>query len=218
MSRAAWLMLGGNRERRDERREMEEIRNDMRDMRRELRDYNRPTRGTYPMRGYAGWPEYDEPYGYDEPEGRMRRYSNGRFAPRAGYDEDAHDGEARKIGFGEPERMGAAWTERERAPMRLNRFYAKKWVDGLESADGKRGGKWTYDEAKKLLMQHGIPEEKLCEYWAVMCALYSDYSAVLKRYNVSTPEIYVELARAFIDDPDAEDNKAARYFEHIVRK
>ena len=46
-----------------------------------------------------------------------------------------------------------------------------------------------------------------------MNMMYSDYSCVLARYNLSKPSVYVELADAFLDDADAPTDKAVRYYK-----
>lgn len=47
----------------------------------------------------------------------------------------------------------------------------------------------------------------------VMNMMYSDYSTVLAKYNLSKPSVYVELTDAFSDDADAPSDKAVRYYK-----
>jgi hypothetical protein len=49
-------------------------------------------------------------------------------------------------------------------------------------------------------------------------ALYSDYYAVAKKYNMLNPDFFADMAMAFINDQDAVKNKAAVYYECIVEK
>lgn len=105
---------------------------------------------------------------------------------------------------------------------RLTREMAEEWVEGMESSDPAKphGGKWTMDQVKPVAQKYGIPTEgeKFAEFWAVMNALYSDYYAVAKKYNLLTPDFFADLSMAFINDKDAVENKAAVYYECIVQK
>lgn len=48
--------------------------------------------------------------------------------------------------------------------------------------------------------------------------LYSDYNNVFNKYGVDSPEFYAELAKAWIDDPDAKKNKTVECFCHVVKQ
>lgn len=82
-------------------------------------------------------------------------------------------------------------------------------------ADGTKGAHWTKDQAKSLMAQGGADAD-LLEYWSVLNALYSDYSEVLKKFGIDRTEVYTHLAKAWLDDEDAVQDKAKRYFEYIV--
>ena len=55
------------------------------------------------------------------------------------------------------------------------------------------------------------------EFYAVLNAMYSDYSMVLKKYGMSSPEFYADMAKAWLCDKDAKAGKAKLYFEYIVK-
>lgn len=128
---------------------------------------------------------YIEPYGYDEPlsyyderihgrEPEMRRYSNGRFAPRNSAEWPEYDDmpasanrDMRPIGFrdgstsyvgdetrGTEKRMGYAKGE----GARLNRQTAEKWVRGMKNADGSTGEHWTMEQFLLTPLREGRPE------------------------------------------------------------
>lgn len=104
----------------------------------------------------------------------------------------------------------------------FTREMAEEWVDGMEGGDPARpnGGKWTMDQVKPVAQKYGVPTEgeRFYEFWAVMNALYSDYYAVAKKYNMLNPDFFADMAMAFINDKDAVENKAAVYYECIVEK
>lgn len=137
---------------------------------------------------------------------------------------------SRQIGFGAEGRMSG---DRERSehmmgrsehmhPMRFDRQTAEDWVQSMENEDKAqpRGGKWKPDMLKPLAQKHGIPTEgpRFWEFYAMVNAMYSDYSEVAKKFGITSPDYYVCMAKAFMDDKDAEDDKVARYYEYIVRK
>lgn len=92
------------------------------------------------------------------------------------------------------------------------------WVDDMENADGVRGGKYSWHQTQQHAMNIGITgQQRLLEmYWA-MNAMYADYQSVAKKYGVDKPDFYAHLAKAFIEDPDAVDDKVEAYVEHIVK-
>lgn len=104
---------------------------------------------------------------------------------------------------------------------RLTRADAEAWVAALQNEDPAKpkGGKWTIEQLKPLAQKRGIPTdgEKLAEFWAVTNALYSDYCAVAKKHNVLSSEFFADMAAAWLEDRDAVENKAAVYYERIVK-
>lgn len=92
---------------------------------------------------------------------------------------------------------------------------AKEWTDMMKNADGTKGAKWTMEQAKPYMSQIGFKGEEV-EFWAVMNAMYSDYCAVMKRFGVDRPEVYAALAKAWLEDKDAVEDKAMMYWECIV--
>lgn len=97
----------------------------------------------------------------------------------------------------------------------FDRQMAMDWTKGLANVDGTKGPHWTIEETNKLLKQYSLdcdPEK----FWAVMNSLYSDYCEALRESGISTPEVYVRLAKAWIKDKDAVSDKAAAYYTYIV--
>lgn len=98
---------------------------------------------------------------------------------------------------------------------------AKRWVSGMIGTDPEHahGGRWTIEEARTLAQKIGwkLTDDELPAFYAVLNALYSDYAMVAKRYGVTQPEFFAELARAWMMDADARPGKAERYYRHIVQ-
>ena len=48
--------------------------------------------------------------------------------------------------------------------------------------------------------------------------MYSDYSKVFKKYGVGDKlDFYVDMAKAFIEDKDAQPGKLRRYYTYVVK-
>ena len=187
---------------------------------------------------------YSEPYGYYEPLGyyderihgrepEMRRYSNGRFAPRNSaewpeYDEmpTSANRDMRPIGFrdgstsyvgdetrGTEKRMGYAKGE----GARLNRQTAEKWVRGMKNADGSTGEHWTMEQTNAIMERHGLRCNPV-KFWVAMNAVYSDLSEVAEKHGVGNEEFYADMAKSFwLCDRDAVEDKLGAYYENVVR-
>ncbi len=187
---------------------------------------------------------YIEPYGYDEPlsyyderihgrEPEMRRYSNGRFAPRSSAEWPEHDEmptsanrDMRPIGFrdgstsyvgdetrGTEKRMGYARGE----GARLNRQMAEKWVRGMKNADGSTGEHWTMEQTSAIMERHGLRCNPV-KFWVAMNAVYSDLSEVAEKHGVGNEEFYADMAKSFwLCDRDAVEDKLGAYYENVVR-
>lgn len=97
----------------------------------------------------------------------------------------------------------------------FDRKIAMEWTAGMVNADGTRGPHWTMEETEKLRKQHSLDCDP-AEFWAVMNSLYSDYCEALRESAASTPEAYVRLAKAWINDKDAVPDKAAAYYTYIA--
>lgn len=177
---------------------------------------------------------------YTEPpymgRGYMPMYEGGRYPMRSAYDAPPYDGrrmgyENQKMHYGrEPEeaeeyprhkqgrRMDAYSAQAEVEPLTMEQ--ATAWVENMEGSDPAkpRGGKWSPDEVKAYAKKVGILPSgtQFAEFYAAMNAMYSDYAEVAKKYGVSSPDFYADLAKAFVCDKDAKPDKAARYYKFIV--
>lgn len=93
---------------------------------------------------------------------------------------------------------------------------ATEWVKSMENADGTTGEHYSMEQVDQIMEQQKIPLDKV-EFYTAMNMMYSDYCKVAKKFNCSTPEFYACLAKAFLEDKDAEKGKLKRYYECIVK-
>lgn len=92
------------------------------------------------------------------------------------------------------------------------------WVENMEDSEGVRGGKYTWHQTQQYAMNKGITGEKrMLEFYAAMNAMYADFHEAGKKFGVDKPDFYACLAKLFIEDPDAVDNKLEEYYKHVVR-
>lgn len=144
--------------------------------------------------------------------------------------------ENRTIGFGnrshydggrqEAEVGGTMWmqpTEKSRSGMMMfDRDTAEEWVRNMRNEDKNHphGGKWSPESLKPFAQKYNIQYDtpKFWQFYAMTNAMYSDYSEVARKFGITSPEFYACMAKAFMDDRDAEPEKVARYYEYIAKK
>lgn len=172
-------------------------------------------------------------------EGEMRR-GGGRSEMRGGWDEE--EGERMNvIGFERPQEaqnhypsridfMPRNEMERGSSPKmiggamgamgmehrEMDRETAEAWVASMKNEDGGYGGKWRIEQVKALMSQKAMDRNPY-EIWAVMNALYCDYGKILRKHGITTPDVFLEMAVAFIDDKDAVKNKPMAYYKYIAK-
>lgn len=110
---------------------------------------------------------------------------------------------------------GMVSYEAPRSHRKLDRTMAEQWTAGMKNEDGTAGPHWNMEQVKQAMAQRSIPGDPV-EFYAVLNSLYSDFGEVFKKYNLKM-DFYCDLTRAWLDDSDAVDNKAAAYFEYVVR-
>ena len=99
--------------------------------------------------------------------------------------------------------------------MKMDRKTAEEWTAKMENEDGTKGAHWSYEQITQLMPQKNI-ECDPAEFYAAVNMMYSDYCKVAKQYNINTVDFYFAMAKAFLDDEDAEENKIGKYYEYIV--
>lgn len=186
----------------------------------------------YGMRDYRRYPE--DKYGRVESRYRPSRsdYEDDRrgglydgggigFGAERNQPTRSHYQDGQQREHGQPLRAGGTFLmEPAQEPIPFDRQAAEEWVEHMENSDPShpRGGKWTPDDLKPLARKLGFPEdgEKFWEFYAMMNAMYSDYAPVAKKFGIVSPEFYACMAKAWMEDKDAKDDKTALYYKYIV--
>lgn len=155
--------------------------------------------------------------GYERNNGRYNMAGEGsEMARRRGY-----DGQRRDLWHPDmrtPYLSIAGGYEMQGENMeRMDRNMAQKWADHMQNADGSRGGHWTAEQIRPFMQQAGFAGSP-DEFYVMMNAMFSDFYKVAKKYNLDRPEFYADLAKAWLEDPDAMEDKAALYYRYIVKK
>lgn len=116
-------------------------------------------------------------------------------------------GHQRQIGFQSNDQGG------------MDKETVMRWVEGMEDDDGVHGGKYSWHQAQQYALNVGISgKDKVLEFYWAMNAMYADYHKVAKKFGVDKADFYACLAKAFIEDPDAVEDKVEMYNKYIVRK
>ena len=139
---------------------------------------------------------------YNESEGNY----GSRMESRSGGNEMERKGGMKQGGGAQGMSMGS-----------MDEHMARKWVKSMKHADGGSGEHWSFEQVEKLVESKGMRFEA-AEVYAIMNALYADFCLVFHKHGVSSPEFYLELAKAWLEDKDAVPNKAMMYYECIVKK
>lgn len=185
----------------------------------------------------------DSRYPYYAPMSRKRRYfieSDDDIMDRGvTYPSMAYREPRRRIGFGNRNEMDADYNmnatysqmdetdykptkhqmgfgRSEKAEKVFDESTAREWARTMKNADGSRGAHWTMDQTTQVMRQYNINCDPV-EFYAVMNSIYSDYSAVLKKFGANSVEVYANLAKAWLEDEDAVPNKLEAYYNCIVK-
>ena len=95
---------------------------------------------------------------------------------------------------------------------------AEEWVRGMQSEDGKKGGRWELQDIRRYAENYGVRPDEVVEFYAVLNALATDYGKVAKKFGVDRMEYWAEMAKAFMHDKDAHPGKVKLYYECIAKK
>lgn len=117
-------------------------------------------------------------------------------------------------------RIGEDRKEEEHEPHEhhLSMDDARRWAEKMKNADGSSGPHWTIAQTEQVKRENGM-RCNAAEFFAVMNEIYSDFCVALDECGISelNTACYAKLAHAWINDQDAEEGKAKRYFEFIVK-
>ena len=180
---------------------------------------------------YGGQPEVYRRQEERQSNGEMRRMTDGKTSageinynrPDGGYGNvsyfmhktDPMNHRDGKENFDQPRQIGFQQHEKDG----LDKETVMGWVEDMEDGEGVKGGKYTWHQTQQYAMNMGITgQQRLLEmYWA-MNAMYADFHKVAKKFGVDKPDFYAHMAKCFIEDPDAVDNKVEEYVKHIVKR
>ena len=116
------------------------------------------------------------------------------------------------------ERQGAhedGWVAHEGGVHSMDKQDAESWVDRMKNADGSIGAHWPMDKTEQVRAQRGIGCDPV-EFWVAMNMMYSDYCEAAKKNNASTVDFFADMAKAFLDDADAQPDKLALYHKYVA--
>ena len=95
---------------------------------------------------------------------------------------------------------------------KLGEALAKQWVECMENKDGSTGAHWTWEQVAQVQKDKRIGDD-VAELYAVMNKMYSDY------FNPKfDTNIYIDLAKDWINDPDVGECKTLKYYYYVVHK
>lgn len=146
-----------------------------------------------------------------------------------GYDRDdgMRDSRGSHGGYGDDGDTWGGWggedrREHERKKRRhaeeMTREDAEKWVKKMRTDSDKLLSPIAYDDAQRIAPSYGMTDpKKMVEFYAAMNMVKSDYQSVAKKYGMDTIEFYADMAKAFLCDKDAVEDKLSIYKECIVK-
>ena len=97
----------------------------------------------------------------------------------------------------------------------FNKWLLEKATQDMVNEDGTKGGHWNLEQTTMVARSNGIEFKHFNEYdWNyVMNMVYSDYYGAVPNETAS----YVKIARRFLEDKDAEEGKALKYYLAMKR-
>lgn len=109
---------------------------------------------------------------------------------------------------------------------KINKSLAESWVNSMAVTDGSgetSGEKWNCEETTEVgnnaKIQIDWSKISKVDFYIAMNMVYSDFYSVAKAIGMQEdPVFYGRLAKAFLDDDDAIDNKLYHYYFCIVSK
>lgn len=110
-------------------------------------------------------------------------------------------------------RGGGAMSQ---ATPKFNKRMAEEWTGKMQNEDGSKGPHWSMDQVEQIMKQKNVRCDP-AEFYAILNAMYSDYSEVAQKHGVHKQDFYLDMAKAFLMDKDSVKDKAAAYYMYIVK-
>lgn len=97
----------------------------------------------------------------------------------------------------------------------FNKELAVQAVAGMRNVDGTTGEHWSIEQTTEAAKQSGIVFKTYNEYdfYYVLNMLHSDYFNIFR----DDSNAYIQLAVAWLGDPDVPEGKAWRYYNKVVK-
>lgn len=166
------------------------------------------------MNGNVRWDE-DEPY-RDTKMGFMR-YGDGYT-----FEMDSDGDKIR--GNVIPIREERKWKEKKRHSKEqiepIDEEIGEEWISMMKGEDGQKGEHFTMAQTEQLMKQYHWEDVDPVDAHITLNMMYTDYCGVAKKFNITSNEFYVCLAKSFLDDPDSKlkgAEKLSAYYEYVVK-
>ena len=91
---------------------------------------------------------------------------------------------------------------------KINEEMADKWVKEMKPA----GLHWTIEETTNVMQSLGYKFDKI-DFYVVANMMYNDYFDLVK----DNEELALKMAKDWLDDEDAKENKLYCYWKHIAK-
>lgn len=156
--------------------------------------------------------------GEEGPESRMIGYDRGEDGPKMFYGGNGNGGKlfAKGTMSYEPGKGDHEQMKHAEKYAKVDEHTADDWVRRMQNADGSTGPKFKIDQTEQLRHMYGMD----CDKWEFMVAMnmmYSDYCEVARHLGVDRVDFYAMMAKAFLCDEDAGENKLQKYMEKVVK-
>lgn len=122
--------------------------------------------------------------------------------------------DARK-GYQRRDRDHERYDADEWEPKKLTKSGAEMWVRHMQNSDGSSGAHWDYNQTEQVRQQKGYKCDPVA-FYAVMNMMYSDYCQAARDIGCNTVDFYAAMAKAFLEDADAPEDKIERYAECVA--
>lgn len=178
--------------------------------------YDRMENGGYKQRMAENrWvPPIHEGTGYRYEDGsRMIGFYGGREVENGGYRSEARYESRDEMAHNRSPKMAG---HAEALSKTMDRETAREWVKHMKNADGSTGEHWSYEQTTQVMKQRGI-DCNPAEWYAIMNAVWSDYGKIAEKYGVNNVDFWADFTKAWLMDKDAHADKAALYYECIVK-
>lgn len=97
------------------------------------------------------------------------------------------------------------YSENEVQPLTLEE--AEEWTSDM-------GEHWNYEQAKEAMARKQISGSPI-DFFATLDLMYSTFSDVAEKYQISSLDFFADLAQAFLKDGGRE--KIAAYYEYVAK-